>query len=179
MSKREGPTTAPQALMTIGIITFALVTGVAMFAVIVIAVVRSKQVFEGDPWALEGTLTPIALLFAASMIPMSLLIPNLIAKQQFQGMKGATLAAGGESAGFEGWGRAAAELLPIFTTTHIIRMALLEGAAFFCLIAFMIEGKALALLAAAILLILMIAAYPTQSRVRNWLEEARNQLPTF
>ncbi len=62
-----------------------------------------------------------------------------------------------------------------YQTTLIIGAALFEGAAFFNLIAYMIEGQVLSLVVAAILLLFMILLFPTVSRVHDWLESRRRR----
>jgi hypothetical protein len=51
----------------------------------------------------------------------------------------------------------------------IVGMAMLEGAAFFCLIAYIVEGNVLPLTAAGGLLFLMLFSFPTHDRVEEWV----------
>jgi hypothetical protein len=66
---------------------------------------------------------------------------------------------------------AEARLMPLFQTKHIIRMALLEGAAFFCLVAYLVSGLSWLYAIVAALVALMVVSLPTRSALDNWLEE--------
>jgi hypothetical protein len=106
------------------------------------------------------------------MIVLSFVVPTLVERSTLEKVTRKNEA---DAPGFEGWGADAPELLPAFMTGQIVRLAMLEGAAFLNLIAYMLEGKALSLAAAAVLVLLMIAAYPTEGRVRGWLERIREE----
>jgi hypothetical protein len=71
-----------------------------------------------------------------------------------------------------------------YQTRLIIRCALLEGATFFQLIAWFIEGQAPSLGVAAFLFLLLAGQFPTEERVTAWtqgqqelLEQERQGLP--
>ena len=68
----------------------------------------------------------------------------------------------------------AGKLAGVYTVSSIIAVAILEGAAFFLIVAFQAERHPWAA-SAAVLLVLMIAAhFPTRSRAAEWIE---TQLP--
>jgi hypothetical protein len=67
----------------------------------------------------------------------------------------------------------AADVRPIaqvYQTLLIIRCAILEGAAFFCLVSYMLERQPITLAATGVLLLLLLAQFPTTSRVAVWVE---------
>ena len=62
------------------------------------------------------------------------------------------------------------DLAPYYQTEHIIKMALLEGAAFFNGVVYMQEANWWNLAAMGLLVFLMLIRFPTQSRVIAWIE---------
>lgn len=62
-----------------------------------------------------------------------------------------------------------------YQTGLIIGLALLEGAAFFNVIAYMIEGQPLSLGVAAILAVMILVRLPTIGGVEDWIESRRRQ----
>jgi hypothetical protein len=62
------------------------------------------------------------------------------------------------------------KLAPIYQTQLIIGAAMLEGAAFFATIAYMVERNPLALATAIALLGALVARFPTSDRVNAWLD---------
>ena len=53
----------------------------------------------------------------------------------------------------------------------IIAAAILEGAAFFLLIAYLLEGQAICLAAACLFVTLIAAKFPTRTGVESWTEK--------
>jgi hypothetical protein len=68
--------------------------------------------------------------------------------------------------------------LALYQTRMIVGLALLEGAAFFNIVSYIIEGQWWTLLVVAVLVAFMLAAFPTRTRLRRWVED-REQLKTF
>jgi hypothetical protein len=62
------------------------------------------------------------------------------------------------------------KLLAVRQTTIIIAGALLEGAAFFCAIAYLLEGQIYVLTGIAVTVALMLANFPTAGGLRAWLD---------
>jgi len=65
------------------------------------------------------------------------------------------------------------KLVQLFQSQLIIGAALLEGAAFFAGIAYMLERSPLALATAIVLLIALAARFPTSGRVHAWFDRQR------
>ena len=59
----------------------------------------------------------------------------------------------------------------VYQTRLIVSVAFLEGAAFFNLIAYLLEGQLMSLTAAAIMLIALVSRFPTASQMTGWVEE--------
>jgi hypothetical protein len=63
-----------------------------------------------------------------------------------------------------------APLAAIYQTRTIVAAAMLEGAAFFAVTAFMIGRQSLALYVAMALVVLILSQFPTAPRLESWLE---------
>jgi hypothetical protein len=61
------------------------------------------------------------------------------------------------------------DLYGVYQSSRIIAAALLEGPAFFCLIAYLIEGQWISLVTAVILLIGLLLLFPSVSGVTRWI----------
>lgn len=66
----------------------------------------------------------------------------------------------------------------LYQTRLIVGLALLEGAAFFNEVAYLIEGHWWSFLVVAALLTWMLASFPTHGRLRQWIED-REQLKSL
>jgi hypothetical protein len=61
-------------------------------------------------------------------------------------------------------------IIAMYQTSLIAGGAILEGAAFFNLVAYMIEQQPMNLVVAGVLLLLLLSQIPTASRVESWIE---------
>lgn len=147
------------------IIWFAMILGVVVFA-IVAGVLGKNQQPQGDM-----LLTLIGMGMAAFMFVVSLIVPNIVANQQFR----AALQRGRFETEEEKK-QAMNDLESVFMTKFLIGMALLEGAAFLNLVFYIVEGKILAYIPVAILLAFMIALKPSQAKLEAWI---RNQMENY
>jgi hypothetical protein len=69
-----------------------------------------------------------------------------------------------------------AKLLAVRQTTMIIALAILEGTAFFGCIAYLLEAQSFVLGIIILIIVLMTLNFPTQSRIRAWLERQTDRL---
>jgi hypothetical protein len=69
-----------------------------------------------------------------------------------------------------------AKLLPQFQSQLIVRAAILEGAAFFATVVYLLTGNPIVAGAAILLLVGMLAVFPTRARVDLWLERQQEKL---
>ena len=67
-------------------------------------------------------------------------------------------------------------LAGLYQISMIIRLALLEGATFFQLIIFHLEGLQVSLVLAIVLLAGIILLFPTRSRVESWIDKQQEKL---
>jgi len=150
---------------TTSIIVFALCGGVIAFGAYVLFFHEIKQAQA------MGMLTYGSLGFAGLETVMCLIVPQVLVRSgrklmatgslKYQGSEGPTVHTD------------AGKLALVYQQTTIIGCALLEGAAFFALIAYMIEGHLAALIAAVVMLIGVALHMPLGDRLSSWVE---NQL---
>jgi hypothetical protein len=166
----------PGTLRTMQIITFAICMGLIFFGAIVLYLVLVQN--QGQGLTKPPPQVPVVSLLAAGLLVvtgvMSFVLPAAVARSNLRRIAAGT------------WSPPrgmtpppstdAGKLLILRQTTLIIGLALLEGTGFMGCIGYMLEGQALALLVVAVALGLMLARFPTEGRVRGWLDEQQDQL---
>lgn len=165
-----------KVLRTMQIIAGALIAGVLSFAGVASFLVFGNAAAVqpgGQPPAVGGSeiVMYMAMGFAAVAVVMSFVVPNLISAAGVKSV--AKLAQDGTSTGpKELFGR----LLGVAQTKMIIAMALVEGAAFFNLIAFIITKSLIPPAVVLGLLAVMAIHFPTKMKLANWLEDQQRWL---
>jgi hypothetical protein len=155
---------------TLQIIVAALAFGVLTFAGIALLVAVDAAGAAGGP--AQPLLTYIAAGAALVALVLSWIVPGLIAGSGRQAIAAsepistATPMRDQPAANELG---DVAPLLAAYQTRQIVRAAILEGAAFFCLISYIIEKQSLSLVAAGIMVLLLLGQFPTRSRVEDWI----------
>jgi hypothetical protein len=136
------------------IIWSAMLIGVVAFAVMALFVLPKAA-------ADQTFISYVAVGAGALAIVASNLLPVLIGRQlATQALSAEDLSASTEET--------AGKLALAYQTKFIVGMALLEGAAFFALVAFLLEGQQFTLMSAAALWLLMLVRFPSMSRVASW-----------
>jgi len=164
-----------RATRTMQIIVGALAWGVILFFLVVVFFLRQQQ---PGPLPGEPILTYISGFAGLAAMLGAIVVPGMIIRGQRKDMLGGKLP---PDAGAGGATRTDAEreLGPIvasYQTALIVRSALVEGAAFFCLVAYMLEGQTLSLFAAGVLLAFLLRGIPTKSRVEDAVEFERTTI---
>lgn len=166
-----------KVLRIMQIIAGALIAGVLSFAGIATFIVFGQapvaQPGGQPPVAVGGSeiVMYMAMAFAAVAVVMSFVVPNLISAAGVKGI--AKMAQDGTSTGSkELFGR----LLGVAQTRMIIAMALVEGAAFFNLIAFIITKSLIPPAVVGALLLVMAIHFPTKFKLARWLEDQQRLL---
>jgi len=67
-------------------------------------------------------------------------------------------------------------LFAIYQTRMIVGLAILEGAAFFNLISYVVERQSWTLAIVGLLLVLMAMMFPTLNQFENWIEDIKRDL---
>jgi hypothetical protein len=156
------------------IIASALLMGVVTFLGVVLYLVLVQHQGHGMGAAgQQPILSFVSTGFLVVMAPLSFILPTLVDRNGVQ-----RIARGdwrppprGPAPTTE-----SGKLLAVLQSSQIIGMALLEGASFFGCIAYMLEGRILAVAVVLIGLVLLVSRFPTEGRVRSWLTEQSDQL---
>jgi hypothetical protein len=178
------------------IIVGALITGVSIFLVIATVVDLGLEPGVGPPAGVGAGvgaqpagqpaqsvpfLTYIALAVGAGCLPISFIVPSLVAKQQRLAMAGGKSSPDQSPASTPAQRPEAVRTAPIglpgaYLNQLIVGAAMNEGAAFFTVIAYLIEKNPIALAVALVLIAGLIARFPTAGRVERWIEQQQEKL---
>lgn len=156
MSANELPPPPQPIVLTMQIIWFAMLMGVTAFAVIAVFIL------DGQPVA-EPIISYVAVGCGALAIVASNVVPAVVGRQ----LAAQRLSKVTADDPLEDISRG---LATVFQTKLIIGLAILEGAAFFTLVAFQIERQQFALAATVALWFLLLVRIPTPSRVNDWCQ---------
>jgi hypothetical protein len=121
-------------------------------------------------------ITWIAVAFAAILLPMSVIVPGLIARQNRQKIAaGKWMPPSGQNTGIsplspETFHSDSGKLAVVYQTQSILGAALIEGPTFFATIAYMLGKNPIALGLACLLLVAHIVRVPTRLRVSSWID---------
>jgi hypothetical protein len=173
MSTDDDKAALAQATLTMQIIVGAMAAGVIMFMIVTLVVSAGE---EGEPPE-TPMLTYMSLAVAPAAILVALLFPGVLVRSQREAILSNTALQP------EAGASPAADAQPTrmllvggYQTALIIRTAILEGAAFFSLIAFMLEGQAWILIVTGVLLLFILSGLPTQSRVEDAIEREQRAI---
>jgi hypothetical protein len=198
MSMASGQDAIQPVIRLAQIIVGTLMTGVAFFLVIATLVdlgpdpgVAAGAAGGGgagahgavQPAPMVPFITYAALAAGAVLLPMSFVVPGLVAKKQRQAIAAGKVAAGANPApGLTSANTSQAIKMPAgdegaaFLSQLIIGAAMAEGAAFFAGAAYLVEKNPIALGAALVLLAALAARFPTAGRAGRWIEQQREKL---
>jgi hypothetical protein len=159
-----------QPIRTMRIILAALIAGVLFFMGFVLF---QRQTGNQPPAPEVPVITFIALANAFVILIVSFILPSLFAASLRRGlaMRPGEPKARGTTAGVDA--SDTVRLCMIWTTRTIIRAALLEGGAFFLLIAYLVEGMEVSIIVAAVFLAGLAWLFPKRAGVDSWIEQQR------
>ena len=131
--------------------------------------------------ALNMILEYAAIGAGAIAVLMSFILPRVISASGRKSVAEHTKAAqlggsAGKAAELETIDEQHARLLPQFQSQLIVRAAILEGATFFAAVVYLLTGNAIVTGVAILLLVVILAAFPTRPRVDHWLERQQEKL---
>ncbi len=135
-----------QTVRGMQIITAALVLGVVVFAAIAVFVVGAMN--EESSGVI---VSAVGLVWSALAFVMHLVVPAIMTRQ---------LSRGGNRE----------QLYGAYRAKTIVGLALLEGAAFFNIVALIIEHNWWSLAIAGGLVFWMLSAFPSTTKVEHWVE---------
>lgn len=156
------------ATRTAQVISISLAAGVIFFAAVVLSLTGQKPP-AGAPQVPILSYAAVAIALVAMV--MRLIVPGMLAartrsavvQRDTARVPQPTLANTAELGDI-------APLMGVFQTKVIVGTALLEGAAFFCLVAYLIERQPSSLVVAGVLFCLLIGQIPTVGRTMTWIE---------
>jgi len=157
----------PGRLRTMQIIAGALILGLAIFLAIVVYVVHVQN--QGQPIGqAQGPpiLSVLALGMLAALSVVSVAVPNAMLRQHIRRIACGQVTPTVDQPAPTG---DADQLLGLRQTTLIISLSLLQGPAFFCCIAYLLEGRIYALGGALLAILLLGSRFPTEASLRTWL----------
>jgi hypothetical protein len=140
------------------IIIFSLAMGATMFLVVVLT--------TPPPNPLSQSLVWLGVGFAALQIVLATIVPRIIAAQQRKAIVDREASVDGRATSESDAGAC----LQGLQVRRIIAGALLEGAAFFNLVAYMQGRHPYSLTAAIVLIVGIVLLIPLRSLVEQWLE---------
>jgi hypothetical protein len=148
----ESTSLTMKQVRTMQIIWFAMLAGVSTFAVVAVFLHREAPA--------NLVLSRFLLFFAPASILMSFLVPAMIGRTAIRRVLPELRSEDAEVA--------YPRLVAFYQTTLIVALALLQGSAFFALVAYQLEGVWWALAIAGIVVFLMLLHFPTLGRVEAW-----------
>jgi hypothetical protein len=151
-------------VLTMQIIVGALALGIVNFLLVIVFAIKPQA--QQNPIG-QSLMTYLAVAGAVLAVLASIFIPFLLAAPM---RKSALDASAGSKATGSKDETNIGPLAQMYQTQLIVRCALIEGAAFFSLVAYMLEGQTTALATAGVLLLILLAHFPTRSRLEAWIE---------
>jgi hypothetical protein len=148
-------------LRVMQIVATALILGVAVFLAIVLYIVQVQNQGRGTMPPQE---VPVISLMAAGFLAVlgvaSFLVPAAVVRNSLRGIPNSN----GEPN------------LGVYQAALVVGLSLLEGACFFNCIAYLLEAQPYTLGCIGVGLLLMLARFPTESRVRLWQDNQKERL---
>lgn len=145
------------------IIVAALVMGVVTFAAVVVFFISRGPAAKGS------LLTLLAIVFAGATLVLGFVIPQLITAANRRKIAAGTWTSSPNQGLVPD--SDTGKLALTYPAKMMVGAALFEGGCFFALVAYMLEGQPLSLGVAAVLLLCLLAHFPTLGRVEAWIEE--------
>jgi hypothetical protein len=172
MSDANHPDNLALRIWTMQIIAGAMVLGVSVFLVIALVLRGAGNMLQPPDTSL---ISYVALAFGIMILVPYCLVPNIVAKAAIRQSARYRNAGGAESTAGPS-NTEPSELCAVFQTRLIISAALLEGVAFFALIAYIAEGQQLSLIQAIVFLGGLLLQFPTRSKVERWIEKQQEMI---
>ena len=150
------------SIQTMQIIAAALMMGVVMFGgVAVVIQAGNEELINQEEFPLLLIVAVVFAVMEMGVRQVLLMAFDNKLKTEIQDYKE------GESS--------AEDFLGLYQTRLIISMALCEGAAFFGIIVYIVEGHWGGLALAAFMLIIMATSFPTENKFRSWIRSGSGQ----
>ncbi len=188
MSTPETQNSLSAVVRTSQIIVGALAAGPLLFLAIAAFIgplfgqhAAGAATANAPPDSFALIMNSVALAFGLMAVPMSFIVPGLVSANGRkaaikQGVSPRTAGTSGKAAKLQTLDEVQALLLPQFPAQLIVGAAILEGAAFLAGIVTLLIGGLIAPGIAIVILVVLAARFPTESRAQTWLEQQREKL---
>lgn len=163
MSEEQSQSEILGIVRTTQIIVTALCLGIVTFGVFV------AVSDEDDEEAKAGMLTYMSLGVAIVCGGMSLVVPRAVVSANRRQIADGTWRP--QNSEMRIPDTDVGKLGAVYQLKTIVGAALLEGASFFALVAYMLEGHMISLVVAVVLLLGVLSYFPTAGRVESWMKE--------
>jgi len=152
-------------LRQLQMIVGSLVAGCTIFLVIALFVSAGREGAEGPPLvSYIAMASGVMALLARALIPPKIIT---VGRQRILHQEGRDARRGDALDGRSTVGR----LLQLFAASTIIPCIVIEGATFFLLVAYVVEGWPPAVIAAVALIAVLALHLPTRARLIHWVED--------
>jgi hypothetical protein len=165
-------------LRTLQIIAVALLLGVLVFLGVVLFLVHVQNAGQGmmKPPPDFPLVSVLAVVLLVSNVPLSFILPAVTTRAALQRMAAGTWQPPAQAAARLALDTDALRLLFVLQTSLIIGLALLEGVALLGIMAYLLEAEPFVLGVVAVVIVVMLARFPTENRVRAWLDQQTQRL---
>lgn len=162
-----------QATRSTQIIVGAMAAGIVSLLIVVLTINFDR----GAPRPKMPMLTYMAIALAPTALFVAMFFPGIVLRSQRQGILNGRPKLEASATSFGTNIPAGAEKVAPYVGGYqaavILRSAILEGAAFFALVAYLLEGLWWSLATAALLLLFILAGVPTRARVEEAIKRER------
>ena len=153
------------------IIMGAMMMGIVSFLGIAVFLVQQRAPNPNQ----QVLLSYMAAAYFAIIFVLWWVFPDMVVKNHVQKIAAGTWTPGkdpgtGKEFAATAYPTDASKLLAVNQTHTLIAAALLEGAAFFGCLAYLIEGQVFTLAVPGVVFALMVLTFPTRDRVSQWVE---------
>jgi hypothetical protein len=166
---------SPQRLRTMQIIAAALLMGLSTFLALVLFLVHGQDSRGSAPPPEPPLISILAAGMLAACAALSFILPAVLVRVVVRSIASGTWRPPPQQSE-AAFPTAGSKLVLLRQTTLILGLALLEGAGFFGCMAHLIEGVPWVLAVPGVAIALMLWKFPTQGRVRAWLEQQAEAL---
>jgi hypothetical protein len=157
---------------TLQIVVGAMATGVVFFAAIVWTIVPPPAVVPAG----QPIITYVAAPFGFAAVSAAFFVPGLIQANFRRAIASGKPLATNIANQIPAPLREVGQLGIACQTVLIVRAALLEGAAFIALVAYMLERQTLSLVVAGGLLLVLLGGFPTRAKLEDAIEGERRAI---
>jgi hypothetical protein len=161
-------------LRILQIIALAMIQGVVIFLGIVLYLVHGRG--QGPPPERTPIVSIVAVVFLIVNGGLALVVPKLLVRVSLRRIAAGSWAQPGNA---EDYATDASKLIAVHQQARILGLAFMEGTAFIGIVAYLLEQRAWVLNVPGVALGLMLALFPTYSKLRLWQQDHEDRLQSM